>query len=244
MRIDILTLFPEMFSGVISSSIISRAIDKGIIEVKVHDFREFSKKPNKRVDDYSYGGGAGMIIEVQPVLDCLRSIEGYKEAHKILTTPVAETYSQKKAFNLSKKEHIIIICGHYEGIDSRILNFVDEVVSIGDYILTGGELAAMAIFDSVVRLLPNVLGNSLSIEEESFSQNLLEFPQYTRPVTFENMDVPEVLVSGNHENIRKWRRYKSLEATYKYRKDLLEKATLTKEDLLFLKEIEGENNEK
>lgn len=244
MRIDILTLFPEMFSGVISSSIISRAIDKGIIEVKVHDFREFSKKPNKRVDDYSYGGGAGMIIEVQPVLDCLRSIEGYKEAHKILTTPVAETYSQKKAFNLSKKEHIIIICGHYEGIDSRILNFVDEVASIGDYILTGGELAAMAIFDSVVRLLPNVLGNSLSIEEESFSQNLLEFPQYTRPVTFENMDVPEVLVSGNHENIRKWRRYKSLEATYKYRKDLLEKATLTKEDLLFLKEIEGENNEK
>lgn len=244
MRIDILTLFPEMFSGVISSSIISRAIDKGIIEVKVHDFREFSKKPNKRVDDYSYGGGAGMIIEVQPVLDCLRSIEGYKEAHKILTTPVAETYSQKKAFNLSKKEHIIIICGHYEGIDSRILNFVDEVVSIGDYILTGGELAAMAIFDSVVRLLPNVLGNSLSIEEESFSQNLLEFPQYTRPVTFENMDVPDVLVSGNHENIRKWRRYKSLEATYKYRKDLLEKATLTKEDLLFLKEIEGENNEK
>lgn len=244
MRIDILTLFPEMFSGVISSSIISRAIDKGIIEVKVHDFREFSKKPNKRVDDYSYGGGAGMIIEVQPVLDCLRSIEGYKEAHKILTTPVAETYSQKKAFNLSKKEHIIIICGHYEGIDSRILNFVDEVASIGDYILTGGELAAMAIFDSVVRLLPNVLGNSLSIEEESFSQNLLEFPQYTRPVTFENMDVPDVLVSGNHENIRKWRRYKSLEATYKYRKDLLEKATLTKEDLLFLKEIEGENNEK
>ena len=244
MRIDILTLFPEMFSGVISSSIISRAIDKGIIEVKVHDFREFSKKPNKRVDDYSYGGGAGMIIEVQPVLDCLRSIEGYKEAHKILTTPVAETYSQKKAFNLSKKEHIIIICGHYEGIDSRILNFVDEVVSIGDYILTGGELAAMAIFDSVVRLLPNVLGNSLSIEEESFSQNLLEFPQYTRPVTFENMDVPEVLVSGNHENIRKWRRYKSLEATYKYRKDLIEKATLTKEDLLLLKEIEGENNEK
>lgn len=244
MRIDILTLFPEMFSGVISSSIISRAIDKGIIEVKVHDFREFSKKPNKRVDDYSYGGGAGMIIEVQPVLDCLRSIEGYKEAHKILTTPVAETYSQKKAFNLSKKEHIIIICGHYEGIDSRILNFVDEVASIGDYIMTGGELAAMVIFDSVVRLLPNVLGNSLSIEEESFSQNLLEFPQYTRPVTFENMDVPEVLVSGNHENIRKWRRYKSLEATYKYRKDLLEKATLTKEDLLLLKEIEGENNEK
>lgn len=244
MRIDILTLFPEMFSGVLTSSIISRAIEKKIIEVNVHDFREYSNKANKRVDDYSYGGGAGMIIEIQPVLDCLRSIEGWQEAHKILTTPVARTYNQKTAFSLKEKEHIIIICGHYEGIDSRILNYIDEVISIGDYILTGGELAAMVIFDSVVRLLPGVLGNSLSIEEESFSQSLLEFPQYTRPVVFEDMIVPEVLVSGNHENIRKWRRYKSLEATYKYRKDLLEKTDLTKEDLIFLNKIEGEDNEK
>lgn len=244
MRIDILTLFPEMFSGVLTSSIISRAIEKKIIEVNVHDFREYSNKANKRVDDYSYGGGAGMIIEIQPVLDCLRSIEGWQEAYKILTTPVARTYNQKTAFSLREKEHIIIICGHYEGIDSRILNYIDEVISIGDYILTGGELAAMVIFDSVVRLLPGVLGNSLSIEEESFSQSLLEFPQYTRPIVFEDMIVPEVLVSGNHENIRKWRRYKSLEATYKYRKDLLEKTDLTKEDLVFLNKIEGEDNEK
>lgn len=243
MRIDILTLFPEMFSGVISSSIISRAIEKEIIEVNVYDFREFSKKANKRVDDYSYGGGAGMIIELQPVLDCLRSITGWETAHKILTTPVAKTYNQERAFALSKKEHIIIICGHYEGIDSRILNYIDEVISIGDYILTGGELAAMIILDSVARLIPNVLGNSESILEESFSSCLLEFPQYTRPVSFENLDVPSVLVSGNHENIRKWRRLKSLEVTKKYRPDLLEKTTLTKEDLSFLEEIEGKKNE-
>lgn len=244
MRIDILTLFPEMFSGVVSSSIISRAIEKEIIEVNVYDFREFSKKANKRVDDYSYGGGAGMIIELQPVLDCLRSIPGWENAHKILTTPVAKTYNQERAFALSKKEHIIIICGHYEGIDSRILNYIDEVISIGDYILTGGELAAMIILDSVARLIPDVLGNSESILEESFSSNLLEFPQYTRPASFENLDVPSVLISGNHENIRKWRRLKALEVTKKYRPDLLEKTTLTKEDLSFLEEIEGEYNEK
>lgn len=243
MRIDILTLFPKMFSGVISSSIISRAIEKEIIEVNLYDYREFSKKANKRVDDYSYGGGAGMIIELQPVLDCLRAISGWETAHKILTTPVAKTYNQERAFSLSKKEHIIIICGHYEGIDSRILNYIDEVISIGDYILTGGELAAMVILDSVARLIPNVLGNSESILEESFSSNLLEFPQYTRPTSFENLDVPSVLISGNHENIRKWRRLKSLEVTKKYRPDLLEKTTLTKEDLVFLEEIEGKKNE-
>lgn len=243
MRIDILTLFPEMFSGVISSSIISRAIEKEIIEVNVYDFREFSKKANKRVDDYSYGGGAGMIIELQPVLDCLRSISGWETAHKILTTPVAKTYNQERASYLSKKEHIIIICGHYEGIDSRILNYIDEVISIGDYILTGGELAAMVIFDSIVRLIPNVLGNSESVLEESFSSCLLEFPQYTRPVTFEGMEVPSVLISGNHENIRKWRRLKSLEVTKKYRPDLLENAVLTKEDIMFLDKIKGESDE-
>lgn len=241
MRIDILTLFPEMFSGVINSSISKRAVEKELIEVYVHDFREYSNKANKRVDDYSYGGGAGMIIEVQPVLDCLKSIPNWEKAHKIITTPVAYTYNQKKAYSLSKKDHIIIICGHYEGIDNRIMNYIDEGISIGDYILTGGEFAAMVIYDSVIRLIPEVLGNSESIVEESFSNDLLEFPQYTRPAIFEGLDVPEVLISGNHENIRKWRRYKSLEATYKYRKDLLEKVELTKEDKVFLEEIKKEN---
>ena len=241
MRIDILTLFPEMYEGVINSSIIKRAIQKEIVEIRIHDFREFSTKANKRVDDYSYGGGAGMIIEIQPVLDCLRTIPNWEKAHKIITTPVAHTYKQSKAVALSRLDHIIIICGHYEGIDSRIMNFVDEGISIGDYILTGGEFAAIVIFDSVIRLIPDVLGNSESIVEESFSNDLLEFPQYTRPVSYEGMDVPDVLVSGNHENIRKWRRYKSLEATYKYRKDLLENATLTKEDIKFLEEIKKDN---
>ena len=241
MRIDILTLFPEMFEGVINSSISKRAVEKELIEVYVHDFREYSSKANKRVDDYSYGGGAGMIIEVQPVLDCLKSIPNWESAHKIITTPVAHTYSQKKAYSLSEKDHIIIVCGHYEGIDSRIMNFIDEGISIGDYILTGGEFAAMVIYDSVIRLIPEVLGNSESIVEESFSNDLLEFPQYTRPASFNGLDVPEVLISGNHENIRKWRRYKSLEATYKYRKDLLEKVELTKEDKIFLEEIKKES---
>ena len=182
MRIDILTLFPEMFDGVINSSISKRALENKLFEVYIHDYREFSRKGNKRVDDYSYGGGAGMIIEVQPVVDCLRSIPGYEKAYKVITTAQAKTYNQKKAVELSKINHLIIICGHYEGIDYRIMNYVDEGISIGDYILTGGEIAALAIYDSVIRLIPNVLGNSESTVDESFSSDLLEYPQYTRPV--------------------------------------------------------------
>ncbi len=240
MRIDILTIFPEMFEGTINSSISKRAINKQIIDVHIHDFRDFTLNNNNRVDDYSYGGGAGMIIQAQPVLDCLRSIPNWEKAYKIITTPVAKTYNQKKAIKLSKIEHLIIICGHYEGIDERIMNFVDEGISIGDYILTGGEYAALVIYDSVIRLLPGVLGNSESTIEESFENNLLEFPQYTRPEVFEGMSVPEVLISGNHENIRKWRRQKSLERTYKYRKDLLRKAKLNEEDKKILIELKKE----
>lgn len=237
MRIDILTLFPEALLGVINSSILKRAIEKGMIEINIHDYREFSNKKNKRVDDYSYGGGAGMIIEVQPIVDCLRSIPNYQDAYKIITAPIGSVYNQKKATCLSTKKHIIIICGHYEGIDHRIMDYVDEAISIGDYILTGGEIAALAIVDSVVRLIPEVLGNNESIEIESFDDNLLEYPQYTRPESFENKLVPEVLISGNHEKIRQWRRFKSLEVTYNNRKDLLEKVELTKEDLTFLEMI-------
>ena len=240
MRIDILTLFPEMFSGVINSSISKRGIDAGKIEVFVHDFREFSRKANKRVDDYSYGGGAGMIIEVQPIVDCLRSIPGYEKAYKVITTAQAKTYNQKKAESLSKIDHLIIICGHYEGVDYRIMDYVDEGISIGDYILTGGEPAAITIYDSIIRLLPDVLGNSESTIDESFSSDLLEYPQYTRPVVFEGKEVPSVLVNGHHENIRKYRRSESLRLTKKYRPDLLEKANLTDEDK---KILEGMNNE-
>ena len=239
MRIDILTLFPETIEGMVNSSILKRAKEKGTIEINIYDYREYSSKKNKRVDDYSYGGGAGMIIEVQPIIDCLRNIPNYQEAYKIITAPIGTTYTQKKARVLSLKEHIIIICGHYEGIDHRIMDYVDEVVSIGDYILTGGEIASLAILDSVVRLIPDVLGNNESIDVESFDDNLLEYPQYTRPEVFEGKKVPDVLLSGNHEKIRKWRRFKSLEVTYNNRKDLLEKVELTKEDKVFLEMIKN-----
>lgn len=237
MRIDILSLFPEMFSGVLESSIIKRAIEKGIVEINVHDYRPFSSKKSKRVDDYSYGGGAGMIIEVQPIVDCLKSIPNYQCATKIITAPTGPTFNQTKAKSLSNLDHLIIICGHYEGIDYRILDYIDEEISLGDFILTGGEIASMAIVDSIVRLLPDALGNSESSEAESFTEQLLEYPQYTRPDEFEGKKVPEVLLSGNHENIRKWRRFQSLLQTYQKRPDLLEKASFTKEDEYFIEKI-------
>lgn len=236
MRIDVLTLFPEMFSS-FDTSIIKRAVDAKEVEIYIHDYREFSKKKSKRVDDYSYGGGAGMIIEVEPIVNCLRNIPNFEKARKIITNPVGKKYDQAYAKELVKEEHLIIVCGHYEGIDDRINNFVDEAISIGDFILTGGEIAAMAIVDSVTRLIPNVLGNDESIAIESFDDNLLEYPQYTRPENFEGLKVPEVLLSGNHENIRKYRRFKSLQRTYELRPDLLEKANLSEEDLRFLELI-------
>lgn len=239
MIIDILTLFPEMYEGVINSSIIKRAIQKEIVEIRIHDFREFSTKANKRVDDYSYGGGAGMVIEALPVIKCLESIDGYLSAKKLITLPTGYKYDQKKAIELSKEEHIIIICGHYEGIDHRVMNYVDEAVSIGDYILTGGEIASLAIIDSVIRLLPDALGNDESIEIESFDDNLLEYPQYTRPVNLNGMEVPNILVNGNHELIRRWRRYKQLETTVLNRPDLLEKVELTNEDKYYLQTIKN-----
>ena len=234
MIIDILTLFPEAILGVINTSILKRAIDNNAITINVIDYREYSNKKNKRVDDYSYGGGAGMIIEPQPIVDALRDIKGYEEAHKIITSPIGRTFNQKVAIELSKEEHIIIVCGHYEGIDERIMNYVDEAISVGDYILTGGEIAALAICDSVSRLVPSVLGNEESTVDESFSGDFLEYPQYTRPEEYEGHKVPSVLLSGNHEEIRKWRRFKSLERTYHLRPDLIKEENLTKEDKEFL----------
>lgn len=237
MRIDVLTLFPEMFDGFINSSIIKRALEKEKVEIYVRDYRAFSQNKHRKVDDYGYGGGAGMIISVEPVVNCLRSIDGYEQAHKIITSPHGSQYNQQRAIGLSKQKHLIIICGHYEGIDHRIVNYIDEEISVGDFILTGGEIASLAIIDSVVRLLPGVLGNDESHQDESFMEHLLEYPQYTRPEQFENYFVPEVLLSGNHEKIRKWRRFKSLEMTYHKRPDLITKAKLTEEDYKFLELI-------
>ena len=241
MRFDILTLFPEMIEGVFNSSILKRAIEAGYLEINIHDFRLFSKDKNHKVDDYTYGGGAGMLIRVDPVCDCLKSIPGYKEAHKLITTPTGKVFNQDMAKLFSSKEHIIIICGHYEGIDDRILNYVDEEVSIGDYVLTGGELAACIIVDATSRLIEGVLGNNESSQTETFDDNLLEYPQYTRPVEYDGYKVPEVLISGHHENIRKFRRYESLKKTYLKRPELIEKASLTKEDLKMLEEIKSKN---
>jgi tRNA (guanine37-N1)-methyltransferase len=236
---DILTLFPEMLEGVINSSIIKRAIESGKIKVNLINFREFSKNKHQQVDDYAYGGGAGMLISVVPIYDALINIDGYQKAHKIITSPSGRTFNQKVAEELAEHDHIIIICGHYEGIDERIYHYVDDDISIGDYVLTGGEIPAMTILDAVARLVPDVIASD-SIKNESFTMGLLEYPQYTRPAVFNDLAVPEVLLSGHHENIRKYQRYEALKKTYLKRPDLLEKAELSEEDLKMLAEIKGE----
>lgn len=239
MRMDILTLFPDMFTGMIQSSIIKRAIEKEKVEIHIHDFRTFSKNKHKKVDDTPYGGGAGMLLTLQPLVDCLKSIPNYEKAHKILTSASGSIYNQKKAHTLSCSNHIIVICGHYEGIDERIRYYIDEEISLGDFILTGGEIASMALIDSIIRLIPEVIAQA-STEEESFAQHILEYPQYTKPAVFEQHAVPNVLISGNHEEIRRYRRYQALKKTYHLRKELLNDAPLTKEDCQFLEQIKKE----
>ncbi len=233
MIIDVLTIFPEMFTGIFSSSILKRAIEMNHVQINIHDFREFTSNRHGKVDDTSYGGGAGMLLNVQPIVECLKSIPNYKDAYKIITSPCGSKYNQEKAKSLSQKNHLIFICGHYEGFDERIINYVDEEISIGDYILTGGEIASLAMIDSIVRLIPNVITKE-SIEEESFSNVLLEYPQYTKPAEYDGLKVPSVLLNGNHEEIRKYRRFESLKRTYERRKDLLENIKLNEEDKYFL----------
>ena len=220
-KFDCLTLFPEMFDGVLNDSILKRAITNNLIEVNLHNFRDFSKNKHHNVDDSPYGGGAGMVLMCAPIYDCLHSIENNENAHKILLTPQGTPYNQEIAKRLSKEEHIILICGHYEGFDERIRSFVDEEISVGDYILTGGEIPAMAIIDSVSRLIPGVLHNEDSAPTDSFENGLLECPQYTKPYDFMGMLVPDVLVSGNHQEIDKWRQKEALRRTKLRRKDLI-----------------------
>lgn len=223
MKIDILTLFPEMFDAVLKSSILGKAIEKGILRVGVINIRDFSKDRHKRVDDYPYGGGAGMVMMPQPLYDAIKSVkEESPDARVILTSPRGKPFGQEKARLLSKEPHLVIVCGHYEGIDQRIIDtMVDEEISIGDYILTGGELPAMVIVDAVARLLPGAIGSPRSLEQESFTNGLLEYPQYTRPADFLGMKVPEVLLSGNHKKIEQWRMEKAVEITRRLRPDLL-----------------------
>ena len=203
MKIDILSLFPEMFEGFLHTSIIKRAIEKGVVEVEIHDFREFALDRHKSVDDTPYGGGQGMVLMCQPLLDCLKTITT-DDSLVILMSPQGQTFSQKMAVDLSNEKHIIFICGHYEGFDERIRDYVDMEVSIGDYVLTGGELSSMVISDAIIRLLHGAIRQS-SHEDDSFSNGLLEYPQYTHPAEYDGTRVPEVLLSGHHENIAKWR---------------------------------------
>lgn len=241
-RFDILTLFPEIISGMVSSSILKRAIEKGLIEINIIDFREYAGNKHSTVDDYAYGGGAGMLIRVDPIYRALNTIEGIEKAHKILTSPSGNVWSQKKAEEFSKFEHIVIVCGHYEGIDARVLNYIDEEVSIGDYVLTGGEIPAGVIIDSVSRLINGVIADDSTVNE-SFSMGLLEYPQYTRPQEFDGYKVPDILLSGHHANIKKWQRYEALKKTYKVRPELLDQIELSKDDLKMLEEIKNEVNE-
>lgn len=220
MKFDILTLFPEMFDT-IKNSIIGKAIEKKLIEINTINIRDFSKDKHKKVDDTPYGGGAGMVMMPDVVYDAYMSIKDKKNAKVIYLSPKGNVLNQNKVKALSKEEHIILLCGHYEGIDQRVLDeIVDEEISIGDYVLTGGELPAMVLIDTVSRYVSGVL-NKESVDEESFSNGLLEYPHYTRPEVFLNKKVPEVLLSGHHENIKKWRDEKSLEITKKKRPDLL-----------------------
>ncbi|MFW5794098.1 MAG: tRNA (guanosine(37)-N1)-methyltransferase TrmD [Bacillota bacterium] len=223
MKISILTLFPEMITPIINSSIIKRAREKELIDFKIINYRDFSKNKHKTVDDTPYGGGAGMVLSVEPIYNALISIDDYKSAYKILLTPQGKTYNQSLAKHIIKKDHIILICGHYEGFDERIREFIDIEISIGDYVLTGGEIAALAIVDSLVRLLPGAIGDSESYINDSFYKELLDYPQYTKPREFQGLKVPDVLLSGNHKLIDEWRKNKQIERTKKRRPDLYKK---------------------
>ena len=223
-EIDIITLFPEMFSGVFGNSIIKRAIDNKILEIRFTQLRDFAFDKHKQVDDSPFGGGSGMVLKPEPMFRAVRSVLKNSSATSsriIITDPAGETFNQEKAKELSKIDWLIFICGHYEGFDARIYTLADELISIGDYVLTGGEIPTMAIVDSVARMLPNVLGAADSAETDSFFENMLSYPQYTRPRNFEGMEVPEVLLSGNHSEIAKWRKMKAFETTMHRRPDLI-----------------------
>ncbi|MDK2931020.1 MAG: tRNA (guanine37-N1)-methyltransferase [Bacillota bacterium] len=239
MRIDVLTLFPGMFSGPLSESIVARARERGLVEIHIHDIREFTRDKHKVTDDYPFGGGAGMVMKPEPIFAAVEHVMGdvAEPGRVILMSPQGSVFTQQMAMRLAQERHLVFICGHYEGVDERVRQaLVHEEISIGDYILTGGELPAMVVIDALTRLIPGVLDEE-SVAAESFTSGLLDYPQYTRPREFRGMTVPEVLVSGDHEKVRIWRRKEALARTLERRPDLLRKASLTPEDLRLLEEI-------
>lgn len=243
MKIDILSIFPEMFSP-LDYSIIKRARDKGIVDINIIDIRNYTSNKHRKVDDYPYGGGSGMVMSADPIYKAVEHVTSSDSCkiRIILMSPGGRTFDQRYAMELSKEERILIICGHYEGIDERVKPLVTDEISIGDYVLTGGELAAMVVVDSTCRMIPGVLSSSSSYEEESFYEGLLEYPQYTRPEEYRGMRVPEVLLSGHHENVRIWRRYQSLKRTLEKRPELIDFGKLSAEDSKLVKRIEHEKD--
>jgi tRNA (guanine37-N1)-methyltransferase len=239
MKFTVLTLFPEMFSSPLSESMLKRAIEKGHIVVDIVDIREYAEGRHKQADDRPYGGGSGMVLMPQPLARALKSVKGAEEGRKervVLLSPQGDRFDQAMAREFSGVDHLVLVCGRYEGVDERVKElYIDQEASIGDYVLTGGELAALVMIDAVARLIPGVLGDPESLLEESFCEDLLEYPHYTRPETFEGRKVPDVLLSGHHENIRRWRRKESLKKTALNRPDLLDKKSLTSEDRELLK---------
>lgn len=243
MRFDVMTLFPDMIRSITDSSIIGRAVKAGIIDVKVHNIRDYSDNKHRKVDDTPYGGGMGMLMTVQPIIDCYKSFSSdlSEKRRVVYMSPKGSVFNHNKAVELSGYDSIVILCGHYEGVDQRVIDLiVDEEISVGDFVLTGGELPAAIVIDAVSRLIPGVLSDSVCYEDESIASGLLEYPQYTKPATAEGLDVPDVLLKGNHNDILKWRRRRALETTLINRPDLLNAEVLSKDDILFLEELNGD----
>lgn len=238
MQIDIITIFPEFVEAALSYSIVGRARERGLVQIRAHNLRDFTHDPHRTVDDYPYGGGPGMILKPEPFFEAAEAVAQGEQAHIVLLTPQGEIFTQQKARALAQKSQLVLLCGHYEGVDERVATLADEELSLGDFVLTGGELPALAITEAVVRLLPGVLGNEASPTEESFS-GLLEYPQYTRPAEYRGLQVPAVLLSGHHEQVRLWRRREALRRTLQRRPDLLARAELTEEDWRLLRELQA-----
>ena len=241
MKIDIMTRFPEMCEAVLGESIIGRARKAGKVEIACHNIRDFSGNKHNKVDDTPYGGGMGMVMSAAPIYNCFMSLydsETEAKPHLVYMTPKGPTFTQKKAIELSKYDRVVFLCGHYEGVDQRVIDaIVDEEISVGDYVLTGGELPALTVADAVCRMLPGVLADDICFTEESHFAGLLEYPQYTKPETWNGMQVPEVLLSGHHANIAKWRRERAIEETYRRRPEMLGEAELSKKEKIFLDDL-------
>lgn len=243
MRIDVLTLFPEMFAGVLHASILKRAAESGLLMVDVHDIRDYTDNKHRKADDYPFGGGAGLVMMAQPIYDCVDAVLGGAKAKRILLSPRGKTLTPEYAQELSREDRLLLLCGHYEGVDERVMDIMDEEVSIGDYVLTGGELPAMVLIDCLSRFIPGVLGCSASAAEESFSgQGLLEYPQYTRPADFRGKKVPEILLNGHHANIAAWRKAQAIIKTQATRPELLRGLTLSKAERKQLQALKMEKS--